>query len=189
MDRRSRIKPWLRLTGHSWSFLGLSYCWCFRNPANTTWHVWNPVKSLDKQPTSTGARRISEPSTVSLVLGFVLFDLLLCTMINEHVSPPFGMIVLKRFPSIFCKSKKFEECMTNMMGLGKVPVFRHMASSYSLGIQLLSLTMRGVPSLLKVLDVCLFEVNSFFVRKSSPKITIGGMCLVRFFQASWAKQI
>ena len=39
------------------------YCWWLKSC--TTWHVWNPVASAIKLPTSTGDRRISEPSTVA----------------------------------------------------------------------------------------------------------------------------
>ena len=39
------------------------YCWCFRNPALTTWDVKNPVNNgINYQPQLVS--RISEPSTV-----------------------------------------------------------------------------------------------------------------------------
>ena len=43
------------------------YCWCFRNPKRPPGMYKNPRKWWDKLPSSTGDRRISEPSTVFLV--------------------------------------------------------------------------------------------------------------------------
>ena len=39
------------------------YCWCFRNPAITTQHVWNPVNN--GYIYHINWRRMSEPSTIS----------------------------------------------------------------------------------------------------------------------------
>ena len=39
--------------------------WRFRNPAISTWNVWNPVNKVFFLAISTGERRISERSTVS----------------------------------------------------------------------------------------------------------------------------
>ena len=50
--------------GNKWYIVFSYCCWWFRNPAITTWHVWNPCKEWDKLPASTGFLAGFPPSTV-----------------------------------------------------------------------------------------------------------------------------
>ena len=72
------VLPTLKLTGlWPWKWMvGISYyCWWFRNLAiSPTWDVFLPYEYWDINPTSTGDRRISEPSTVVSFCGPAYFQ-------------------------------------------------------------------------------------------------------------------
>ena len=58
----------------TWSSYFLShYCWWFRNPKQPLFGCIKPCKYWDKLPTSTGACRISEPSTVYIYICTACF--------------------------------------------------------------------------------------------------------------------